>query len=190
MAITLSQLLKRLLRKLEPCFFLWNLSSEFLPCLYKSTIRPCTDYCSHSRTGAANYFLDMMDKIPKRVCRAVAPTLGSPSKCGQCNIFDGWNFGRCSAELDDLVPVVYFLHSNNLHDFLSLFLDVLMIFMLLVSLLLHFSCRRFSFDSWCKSVYATLLCLCLLLTPYLVVAVHGFVKRILMKKKNINQKAS
>ena len=62
-----------------------SLSSEFLLYLYESTIRPCMDYCSHIRTGAADYFLDMLDKLPQRVCRAVGPTLAAfPEPLGHC----------------------------------------------------------------------------------------------------------
>ena len=50
--------------KKKPCSF-----------IYKSTIRPCMEYCCHAWAGALGYCLDMLDKLQKRKCRTVGPVL-------------------------------------------------------------------------------------------------------------------
>ena len=47
------------------------LSPESAFYLYKSTIRPCIEYCCYVWAGAPNIQLDMFDKLQKRVCRSV-----------------------------------------------------------------------------------------------------------------------
>ena len=41
------------------------LSPEFALYLYKSTIRPCTEYCCHVWAGATNRYLELLDKLQK-----------------------------------------------------------------------------------------------------------------------------
>ena len=45
--------------------------------LYKSTIRPCMEYCCHVRAGARSCFLQLLDKLQKRICRTAGPSLGA-----------------------------------------------------------------------------------------------------------------
>ena len=42
--------------------------------LYKSTIHPCMDYCCHICAGAPSCYLEL-DKLQKRICRTVGPSL-------------------------------------------------------------------------------------------------------------------
>ena len=47
------------------------LSPEVALYLYKSTIRPCMEYCCHVWAGAPSCYLDLLDKLRKRICRIV-----------------------------------------------------------------------------------------------------------------------
>ena len=53
------------------------LSSEvsLYPC--KSTICPCMEYCCHMWAGAASCYLELLDKLQKRICRTVGPSLAA-----------------------------------------------------------------------------------------------------------------
>ena len=62
--------------------------------LYKSTIRPCIEYCCHVWNGAPSCYLELLDKVKKRIFRSVGPslapslqTLGSSSKYSQLTSF-------------------------------------------------------------------------------------------------------
>ena len=45
--------------------------------LYKSTIRLCMEYCCHVLTGAPNCYLELLDKLQKRICRIAGPYLAA-----------------------------------------------------------------------------------------------------------------
>ena len=47
------------------------LSSEVALYLYKSTIQPCIEYCCHVWAGAPSCYLELLDKLQKRICRTV-----------------------------------------------------------------------------------------------------------------------
>ena len=50
------------------------LSPEVSLYLYKSTIRPCMEYCYHVWAGGAlSCYLDLLAKLQKRICRTVGP---------------------------------------------------------------------------------------------------------------------
>ena len=49
------------------------LSPEVAPYLYKSTIRPYMEYCCHVWAGAPSCYLELLDKLQKRICRTVGP---------------------------------------------------------------------------------------------------------------------
>ena len=51
------------------------LSPDVALYLYKSTIRPCIEYCCHVWAGAASCYLELLDKLQKRICRTVSPSL-------------------------------------------------------------------------------------------------------------------
>ena len=43
--------------------------------LYKSTIRPCMEYCCHAWAGAPSCYMELLDKLQKWICRTVGPSL-------------------------------------------------------------------------------------------------------------------
>ena len=45
--------------------------------LYKSTICPCVKYCCHIWAGAPSCYLKLLDKLQKRICRTVGPSLAA-----------------------------------------------------------------------------------------------------------------
>ena len=45
--------------------------------LYKSNIQPFMKYCSHAWAGALRCYLELLDKLQKRACRAVGPSLAA-----------------------------------------------------------------------------------------------------------------
>ena len=51
------------------------LSPEVALYLYKSTIRPCMEYCCH--ICAPSCYLELLDKLQKRICRTVGPSLAA-----------------------------------------------------------------------------------------------------------------
>ena len=53
------------------------LSREVALYLYESTVRPCMKYCCHVWAGALSCYLDILDKLQKRVCRIVGATLAT-----------------------------------------------------------------------------------------------------------------
>ena len=103
------------------------LSPEVL-CLYKSTIRPCMEYCCHVWAGAPSCYLDLLDKLQKRICRIAGPSLASLEPLAHrrnvvtLSLFYWYYFGRCSSELAQLVPLPFSRgrsthYSERLHDF-------------------------------------------------------------------------
>ena len=105
------------------------LSPEVALYLYKSTIRPCMEYCCHIWAGAPSCFFELLDKLQKRICRTVAPSVAASLKplahrrnVASLSLFYRNYFGRCSAELAELVPLRYSRgrstrYSDRLHDF-------------------------------------------------------------------------
>ena len=105
------------------------LSPEVAQYLYKSTIRPCMEYCFHVWAGAPSCYLDLLDKLLKRICRIVGPSLAvslEPLAHGRnvasLSLFYRYYFGRCSSELTQLVPLSFSRerstrYSDRLHDF-------------------------------------------------------------------------
>ena len=45
--------------------------------IYKYTMQPCMEYCWHIWAGVPTWYLVMLDKLQKRVCRTVGPTLAA-----------------------------------------------------------------------------------------------------------------
>ena len=105
------------------------LSPEVALYFYKSTIRPCMEYCCHVWVGAPSCYLELLDKLQKRICRTVGPSLASSlepwAHCrnvASLSLFYRYYFGRCSSELGQLVPLPYSVgrstrYSDRLHDF-------------------------------------------------------------------------
>ena len=105
------------------------LSSKFAMCLYKFTIRPCMEYCCHFWTGARSCYLELLDKLQKRICRTIGPSLVASLEplahrrnVASLSLFYKNYFGRCSSELSDLVLFLYSRgrstrYADRMHDF-------------------------------------------------------------------------
>ena len=93
--------------------------------LYKSTIRPCMEYYYNVWAGALIFYLELLDKLQKRICRAVVSSLVAslePLVHRQNVASFRYYFGRCSPELAQLVRLPYSRgrsarYSDRLHDF-------------------------------------------------------------------------
>ena len=91
-------------------------SPEVALYLYKSTIRPCMEYCCHVWAGAPSCYLELLDKLQKGICRTVGPSLAASLEplahrrnVASLSLFCRYYFGRCSSELAELVPTSLFL---------------------------------------------------------------------------------
>ena len=105
------------------------LSPEVALYLCKSTIRPCMEYCCHVWAGACSYYLDLLDKLQKRICRIAGPSLAASLQplphcrnVASLSHFYRYYFARCSSELAQLVPLPFSRgrstrYSDRLHDF-------------------------------------------------------------------------
>ena len=105
------------------------LSPEVALYLYKSTIWPCMEYCPQVWVGAPSCYLELLDKLQKRICRTVGPLLATSleplahrQNVASLSLFYRYYFGRCSFELAQLVPRPYSRerstrYSDRLHDF-------------------------------------------------------------------------
>ena len=107
------------------------LSPEVVLYLYKSTIRPCIEYCCNVLAGAPSCSLESLDKLQKQVSRTVGPSLAASLQplahhrnMASLSLFCRYYFGRCSSELGQgregglLVILIDYM------IFLSPFLDV------------------------------------------------------------------
>ena len=70
--------------------------------------------CCHIWAGAPSSYLDMPDKLQKRVCRTVGPILddslellGHRGNVASLSVFYKYYFVRCSSELFKLDPHAY-----------------------------------------------------------------------------------
>ena len=105
------------------------LSPELVLLSYKSTIRPCIEYCCHVWSGAGKCYLNLLDKLQRRICNVVGPELSASLQSlahrqdvASLSLFYRYYFGRCSSELSELVPLPHVCgcstrYSNRLHDF-------------------------------------------------------------------------
>ena len=88
-----------------------------------------TRYWRHVWAGAHSYYLKLLDKLQKWICRTDGPSLAaSLDPLGHCQnvstltLFYGYYFGRYSFEPAQLIPLSYFRrssarYSDRLHDF-------------------------------------------------------------------------
>ena len=123
------------------------LSPEVALYLYKSTKCPCMEYCCKVWVSAPSCYLELLDKLQKRICWIVGPSLTASQKTlahcrnvANLSLFYSYYFGRCSSELAQLVPLLFSrgrstCYSDRLHNFLSPFLDVTRMSMSTVSFL-------------------------------------------------------
>ena len=104
-------------------------SPEIALYLYKSTICPGMKYCCHVWAGAPSCYLELLEKLQKRICRIVGPSLAASLEplhhhrnVASLSLFYRYYFGRCSSELAQLVPLPFSRgrstrYSDRLHDF-------------------------------------------------------------------------
>ena len=105
------------------------LSPEVALYLYKSTIRPCMEYCCHVWAGAPSCYLELLDELQKRICRTVGPSLAASLEplshrriVTSLHLFYRYYLSRCSSELAQLVRFPFSRrrstrYSERLHDF-------------------------------------------------------------------------
>ena len=86
-------------------------SLKFLSPVYKSTIRPCMEYC------APSCYLELLGKLQKQVWRVVGPSLFAAfffKPLDDCqsvailSLFYRYYFGSFSSQLDQRVSLAYF----------------------------------------------------------------------------------
>ena len=53
------------------------LSPEVAPYLHKSTVQTCMEYCCNFWAGAPSCYLELLDKLQKRICRAISPSFAA-----------------------------------------------------------------------------------------------------------------
>ena len=85
------------------------------------------EYCFHIWAGAPSCYLELLDKLQKRICRTVGPSLAASleplahhQNVASLSLFYRYYFGRCSSELAQLVPLPVSRptrYSDRLHDF-------------------------------------------------------------------------
>ena len=82
------------------------LSPEVALYLYKSTIRPCMEYCCHIWAGAPSCYLELSDKLQKQICRTDGPSLpvsleplAHRRNVASLSLFYRYYFGRYFPEL-------------------------------------------------------------------------------------------
>ena len=87
------------------------------------------EYYCQGWAGASSCYLDLLDKLQKRICRIVSPSLAaSLEPLAHCrnvaslSLFYRYYFGRCSSELAQLVPLPFSRgrstrYSDRLYDF-------------------------------------------------------------------------
>ena len=104
-------------------------SPEVALYLYKSTIQPFITYCCHVWVGAPSWYLELLDKLQKPICRTASPSLAASlepldhsQNVASLSLFCKYYFGGCSSELAELVPLPYSRgrstrHFDILHDF-------------------------------------------------------------------------
>ena len=90
------------------------LSPEVALYLYKSTICPCMEYCCHIWAGGPSCYLELLDKLQKRICRIDGPSLAASLEplayrrnVASLSLFYRYCFSRCSSDLSQLVPLPF-----------------------------------------------------------------------------------
>ena len=72
------------------------------------------EYCCHIWAGAPSCFLELLDKLQKRICRTVSPSLAASLKhlvhcrnVASLSLFYRYYFGRCSSEPAQIIPLPF-----------------------------------------------------------------------------------
>ena len=86
-------------------------------------------YCCHIWAGAPSFYLELFDRLQKRIYRTLGPSLATcleplahRQNVASLSLFYRYYFGRCSSELAQLVPLPFSRgrstrYSDRLHDF-------------------------------------------------------------------------
>ena len=105
------------------------LSREVALYLYKSTTHPCIGYCCHVQVGGLVATWNCQVSYEKHICRTVGPSLATSleplayhGNVASLSRFHRYYFGRCSSELDQMVPLLFSRgrstrYSDRLQDF-------------------------------------------------------------------------
>ena len=104
------------------------LSSEVALYLCKSIICPWIEYWCHVCAGVPNRYLELLDKLQKRICRTVGRSFAAPFELLACrnvaslSLLYRYYFGRCILELAQLAPLPFSRGRSTrcwdrLHDF-------------------------------------------------------------------------
>ena len=87
------------------------------------------EYCCRVWAGAPSCYLQLLNKLQKRMCRTVGPSLATSLESlahrrnvASLSLFYRYYFSRCSSELAQLVPLPFSRgrstrYSDRLHDF-------------------------------------------------------------------------
>ena len=87
------------------------------------------EYCCHIWAGAPSCYLELLDKLQKRICKTVGPSLATAleplahhQNVANLSLFYRYYFGRCSSELAQLAPLPFSRgrstrYSDRLHYF-------------------------------------------------------------------------
>ena len=104
------------------------LSPEVALYFCKSIIRPCME-CCHFWVGARSCYLELLDKLQKRICRTVGSSLAASleplahrQNVASLSLSSRYYFGRCSSEPAQLVQIPFSCgwstrYSDRLHEF-------------------------------------------------------------------------
>ena len=72
------------------------------------------EYCCHVWTDASSCYLELLDKLQKRIYRNIGPSLTASLQpmahrrnVVSLSLFYRYSFGRCSSDLAQLVPLLY-----------------------------------------------------------------------------------
>ena len=86
-------------------------------------------YCCHVWAAAPSFYLALLDKLQKRICRTVSPSFATSLELlphcrnvASLSLFYRYYFGKCSSELAQLVPLPFSrgrstCYSDRLNDF-------------------------------------------------------------------------
>ena len=92
-------------------------------------MHPCMKDCCHVWAGTPSCYLELLDKLQKRRCRTIGPSLAASleplahrGNAASLSLFYRYYFGRCYSELAQLVSLpfsrgMYTRYSDRLHDF-------------------------------------------------------------------------
>ena len=96
---------------------------------YEYTIQPCMEYGCRVWAGAPSCYLELLEKLQKRICRTVGLSIAASleplahsQNIASLSLFYRYCFGRYSSELAELVSLPYSrgtstLYSDRLHDY-------------------------------------------------------------------------